>query len=301
MPAIALTAASIDAHTVVPVVTGLGLTEAPWYDEFTESVCFSDVTGGGVWRYSPNTGRLEQIVGRRRGIGGLVGNTDGQLVVTGKSVMLARPGDGLGDTVCRAEDAGPHVIGFNDLCADEAGRVYVGALTFLPLTGRPSPGLICVIEPGGDVRRVADDVVLPNGMAFDWTASLLYVCDSEQGSLIAYRQQSDGRLTVERRLRCAPGGRPDGVAVAADGSLWVARAEAGVIDVLDESGEVQDRWSFPGGAVTNLCFGGKCNDTLFLTGGGIPPDDRPGGLWAARAPVAGSAVRLGQVGQLLGR
>ena len=290
MRSVPLESALVEGERFVPVVTGLGLTEAPWYDAEAGAVCFSDVTQGGVWRYFPDSGEVEQVVAHRRGIGGLVGNADGRLLIAGKTVALKDLGSAATDIVCSPDDVGEGVIGFNDLCADAAGRVYVGALTFLPLSGRPSPGAICVIERDRRMRVVADDVVLPNGMAFDPDSSLLYVCDSELGHVAVYRCAANGDLELAHTIPCADGGRPDGLALTTDGSLWVAQADGAVVDVLDVSGEVHARWPFPGGAVTNLCFGGPRFDTLFATGGGIPPDDRPGGLWATRTSATGRGV-----------
>ncbi|MGZ0218310.1 MAG: SMP-30/gluconolactonase/LRE family protein [Acidimicrobiales bacterium] len=75
-------------------------------------------------------------------------------------------------------------------------------------------------------------------------------------------------------------GRPDGLAVAEDGTVWVARAEAGLVDALDPNGALIGRWQVPGGmAATSVAF---MDDILFVTGGALPPVEGGGRIWAAR-------------------
>ena len=108
-------------------------------------VYFSDVLGGGVYRWSPD-GEVETVLEKRRGIGGMCLHADG-----GAGRLRARR-----DPRARRRAAGPArgldgVTGFNDLGVDADGRVYVGALRFRPFGGEsPVPGEIWRI---GDGRR----------------------------------------------------------------------------------------------------------------------------------------------------
>src|SRR5262245_53505358 len=96
---------------------GYGLAEAPRVDE-QGRLYFSDVLGGGVYRWSPD-GTVATVVPKRRGVGGLVLHADGGLVVTGRDVVHVRDGES------RPLLAVDGVVGFNDLTTDRHGRVFV--------------------------------------------------------------------------------------------------------------------------------------------------------------------------------
>jgi gluconolactonase len=66
-------------------------------------------------------------------------------------------------------------------------------------------------------------------------------------------------------------GLADGMAVAEDGSLWIAVAEVGgegFIDVLEPDGELRMRVRMPHSKVKSLCFGGSDLRSVYVTLGG---------------------------------
>jgi gluconolactonase len=59
------------------------------------------------------------------------------------------------------------IVGFNDLTTDAMGRIYVGSLCldpFKPDQRTPRPGWLHVIDTDGSSRRLADNVLLTNGL-----------------------------------------------------------------------------------------------------------------------------------------
>src|SRR5688500_5950341 len=105
------------------LVSMAGLLEGPTVDS-AGGVFFSDVLQGGVYRWSPSG--LEEVVPKRRGIGGIVLHEDGGLLVTGRDVTHMRNGD---KRVLLDVDG---VTGFNDLGTAPDGSIYVGSLRFMP-------------------------------------------------------------------------------------------------------------------------------------------------------------------------
>jgi sugar lactone lactonase YvrE len=276
------------------LVGDLALTEAPWWEPATNSVVFVDVVNGGVWDYGVPGDELNELFPRRRGIGGVIGTRAGEFVIGGRDVALLRGGDLT--SLCGPTDVDESMIGINDLCADPSGRIVFGVLSFHPLGDTPPTlGALARREHDGSVRVLADDVVLPNGLCFNGDDTVLYVCDSASGAVLRYDVTEDDGLRRRGEIHCDDGGRPDGIAMDECGHLWVARAEAEVIDVIDVDGTVLARHPFPGGAATNLSFGGATGNTLYVTGGGVPPDTRPGGLWSAQANVRGLPVHRAEV------
>ena len=88
------------------LASGFSLLEGPTVNR-EGHVYFSDVLGGGVYRWSPDG--VQQVVPKRRGVGGIVLHEDGGLIVTGRDVLHVR--DGESRTVLALDG----VTGFNDL------------------------------------------------------------------------------------------------------------------------------------------------------------------------------------------
>src|SRR3954470_12141505 len=111
---------------------GFMLAEAPLVGA-DGSAYFSDAVGGGVRRIDPD-GRVEVVLERRRGIGGMAFDRTGALVVTGRTVQVEGR-DLLGEQ--------PGVTGFNDMGVADDGTFWAGALTFNPFKGEsPTPGAL---------------------------------------------------------------------------------------------------------------------------------------------------------------
>jgi len=126
---------------------------------------------------------------------------------------------------------------------------------------------------GKTLRRVADDLVQPNGVIGTPDGKTLYVADIRAGKTYAYAIQPDGSL-MNKRLFCELGS--DGMTIDNEGNVYLTGR--GVI-VFNAQGEkirqidVPERWT------ANVCFGGKDMHTLFITASR--------GLYAIRMRVKG--------------
>src|SRR4051812_36416846 len=67
------------------LVSGFRLVEGPVYEAESDSLVFSDVFGGGVYRLRPD-GSYETLVQRRRGVGGIVPHAAGGYVIGGRNL-----------------------------------------------------------------------------------------------------------------------------------------------------------------------------------------------------------------------
>src|SRR5712692_2608555 len=133
------------------LVFGYGLVEAPRVDD-AGRVYFSDVLGGGVYRWSAD-GSVATVVPKRRGVGGLVLHADGGVVISGKDLSHVRDGQ----TRVLLSVAG--AVGFNDLTTDAAGRVYVGSLRSSAFESGPrTPGELWRVDADGQAVEVYGNV-----------------------------------------------------------------------------------------------------------------------------------------------
>lgn len=275
------------------IATGYGLIEGPVWDP-AQGLYWSDVLHGGVHRLS-RAGEVSIAIPHRRGIGGMARHADGGLVVGGRNIAWKSLADDRGAVLLDPAQV-PGAIGFNDLTTDAAGRIYVGSLAYRVFAGdAPVPGHLHVIDLDGTLRTVADGVLLTNGLGFSPDGRRLYHSDSRSGLVRAYEIGADGAVGAWRPLAEAHQ-VPDGLAVAADGSVWVALAEGGCVLVLEPDGRERARIPVPLPMVTSVCFGGDdLRDLYVVTGSRGAPTDRSGTVYRMRADVPGMLRPLARV------
>ena len=115
---------------------------------------------------------------------------------------------------------------------------------------------------------LADDFVLPNGLAFSPDESVLYINDTRRGHIRAFELLPSGMLAkhtdrVFADLRGPEPGVPDGMKVDVEGNVYCGGA--GGIWVMDPSGKKLGRIVHGAPATTNIAFGGEDWKTLYFT------------------------------------
>lgn len=140
----------------------------------------------------------------------------------------------------------------NELVVDGAGNAFVNG----------GEGSVVRVTPDGAVRKVAEGLKFPNGMALVDRDGTLVVADSHAQALIAYDVQGDGSLSSGRvwaELEHAP----DGICADADGAIWVATVPGQRCLRVREGGEVLDTVSADRGCFACM-LGGEDGRTLFI-------------------------------------
>jgi sugar lactone lactonase YvrE len=272
------------------LVDGFGLLEAArWYDG--QGLLFSDMTGGGVYRYDGAVGSPEVVIPHRKGIGGLVAHRSGGLVVAGRNV--AHKGADGTTTVILA--TGPDETFFNDLTADAKGRLLVGSVGVgsspheSAREAQRAPGRLYRVDLEGSVTVLADDVLVSNGLGVAPSGDVLYHVDSYRRTVWAFDDDDNRRVFAELSEY---DGIPDGLAVAADGSVFVAMAGGGVVLVWRADGTRIAEFPVPQPLVTSVCFGGPALRSLYVLTGvnGQYPDERGGAVYLHDADGPGLAA-----------
>jgi len=129
------------------------------------------------------------------------------------------------------------------------------------------------VDPAGrEITAVATDFDKPNGLAFSPDETVLYVADSavtdgpgRNSHIRRFEVDGIGRLSGGE-IFANTIGVPDGMRVDVEGNLW---ASAGAkIDVYAPDGALLGQIvDFPA-PVSNLAFGGRDHDRIFVTAGG---------------------------------
>jgi sugar lactone lactonase YvrE len=248
------------------LVTGRGLVEAPrWHDG---RLYFSDWTAGEVLATDAD-GHTEVVArvpsfplcsawlpdGRLL----LVSSADGRL--------LRREPDGSLQT--HAELGGP---GWNDIVVDGRGNAYVNSVGFDMVAGEaPRPGHVVLATPDGTVRRVADDLAFPNGMAVTADNATLIVAESHGRRLTAFAVGGDGGLGGRRVFADLGEDAPDGICVDAEGAVWYATVPGRRCVRVADGGRVLQTVPLDRGGFACV-LGGPDRRTLFVTAAEWCPD-----------------------------
>lgn len=185
---------------------------------------------------------------------------DGRLLVTGRGLDRIEPD---GSTVSHADLSGLGVEGFNEIVVDGRGNIYVnGGCDFAPGEGE-APGIIALVTPDGAVRKAADGIAFPNGMAVTSDNSTLIVAESFAGRLTAFDIAADGRLSNRRVWADRVG--PDGICIDAGGAVWtgVGSFDDNHVGRVRDGGETFERVKLDAPCFACM-LGGEDRRTLFM-------------------------------------
>ncbi|MDO5524157.1 MAG: SMP-30/gluconolactonase/LRE family protein [Bacteroidia bacterium] len=114
------------------------------------------------------------------------------------------------------------------------------------------------LNPEGKVSRVIDDYKQPNGLIGTSDGKILYVADINDRKIWKYDIQPDGSLA--NKTYFAPHGS-DGMSIDNQGNVYLTM---GKVWVYSPQGELIQEIEVPE-SPSNVCFGGKKRDTLFIT------------------------------------
>jgi len=267
---------------------GYGLIEGPRVDG-AGNLYFSDVTNGGVFRRRPD-GSIDTVVPKRRGVGGIALHAEGGLVISGKNICHVHDGH---TRIVFQRDGVP---GFNDLFTDAEGRVYTGSMRSNPFSteGERTPGECYRIDGEGRATELYGGVSLTNGIGFSPDGKTIYHNDTANSVIHVHRLDASGRATLAPPIPVEGG--PDGLAVDAEGGVWVALYLAGAVQRYLPDGTQGARITVPARAVTSLCFGGPdLRDLYVVTADNSDDPARGGTVFRMRSPVAGLPAPFARV------
>jgi sugar lactone lactonase YvrE len=230
------------------------------------------------------------MLGDRRGIGGMVLHSNGDMLVSGRDVVavgLDLDGSSSPAVTARAVLADPDATGFNDLGAGTDGELLCGVLRYRPLRGDPPvAGSLRVVATGCAARDLDGEVWWPNGVAVD--SGWLYLSDFATGVVLRARWADDAQL---RPWWSSPSGQADGMAVDASGAVLVALGSGGGVARVLPDGTTDTIVEVPASFVASVCFRGDDLDRLIVTTADNTEDpDLAGCVFELAAPVPGAVL-----------
>lgn len=112
---------------------------------------------------------------------------------------------------------------------------------------------------------VQDDLTYPNGLTISPDNKYLYLGESAQESVFRWEILKNGTLRDKELFIQLEGGDPDGMEFGPDGNLYIAHFGGGNIYAVSPNREIIHILPTPGKKPTNVEWGGKDKQTLFLT------------------------------------
>lgn len=253
---------------VVKLHGDFAFTEGPAVDR-QGNLFFTDIPNNRIHRRS-REGELTVFREPSGHANGLMFMGNGELVaceMDGRVVAISPDGETVREIATMYQ--GERFNAPNDLVIDRQGGVYFTD----PHYRAPDPlpqGTTAVyyVPPGGEPRRLLDDLKAPNGVILSPDEKTLYVIPSQQEEMMAYPVETPGKLG-EGRVLCRlvqaegqSGGGGDGLTVDVQGNLYITHSLG--LQVFSPGGELLGIIKLPEGPA-NVTFGGPENKTLFVT------------------------------------
>jgi gluconolactonase len=250
----------------------LGPAEGPvWWKE-GGYLLFSDIHNNKRMKFEPGKG-VSLVLEPTNRANGLTRDLQGRLLACEHdSRRVTRQEKDGSITVVANSFQGRQLNRPNDVVVKSDGCIYFTD----PWTSPNAPqqwdltfsGVYRVTADLGTMTLLADDFVLPNGLAFSPDEAVLYINDSRRGHIRAFGLLPNGTLAkasdrVFVDLRGDEPGVPDGMKVDVAGNLYCGGA--GGIWVMDPNGKKLGRIVHGAPATTNIAFGGDDWRTLYFT------------------------------------
>jgi sugar lactone lactonase YvrE len=212
----------------------------------------------------------------------------GLLLALGTGFATLDLADGTLVDVARVP-ADPARVRMNDGKVDPAGRFWAGTMA---LDGARGRGALYRLDATGSPARVIQPVSISNGLGWSPDATRMFFVDTPTRTVASYAFDPD-RGTLGRRTRLVDtspfSGLPDGLAVDADGNVWVAFWDGASVRCFSGAdGRLLDEIRVPVTRPTSCAFGGPELATLLITTArtGLPDAQ------LAREPLAGSVLAV---------
>ena len=148
----------------------------------------------------------------------------------------------------------------NDLAISRNGTLWASDPSWAKSTGQ-----VWRIDRNRKVTRVAADMGTTNGIEVSPDGRTLYVNESVQRNVWAFRIERDRSISGKRLLIQFQDAGLDGMRCDVDGNLYITCSNQGMVSVVSPQGKVLHEVDVLGKHPTNLCFGGPDGRTCYVT------------------------------------
>jgi sugar lactone lactonase YvrE len=282
----------LKATCVLDVHSLLG--ETPVWSADEKALYWIDCMAPSVHRFRPQNAKDEILPLEIDGyLGSIALCADGGLLVFSGSGLFHCRSKGERRPLAKPDADRPGNLP-NDGKCDPQGRFWFG--TMHAASAEPT-GRLYRYDSARGLAVMDDGFACANGMGWSPDGSIFYFVDMMPGHILAYDfDGSDGSIS-NRRIFAAISpdeGMPDGLAVDAEGGVWVAHWDGWCLSRFTPDGKRERKIEVPAQRPTCPTFGGDDLRDLYLTSSAadLPAESlargpKSGGLFLLRSDVAG--------------
>jgi|HubBroStandDraft_6_1064221.scaffolds.fasta_scaffold57915_2 sugar lactone lactonase YvrE len=267
----------------VPVAAGT-LPEGPYWDDVAGGLYWVDIPAGRVHFLDESGGQRTWAAGQP--VAAAAGRAGGGLVLAVRKGFAALDlATGQTSALAGVEPDRPDNR-MNDGACDRAGRFFAGTKAE---DDAPGAGALYRLDPDHVVTLVVADVTISNGIGWSPDEQLMYYVDSPTRRVDVFDYDpASGAIEGRRPFARLPSAdaMPDGLAVDAEGGVWVALWGGSAVHRYDAAGRLDQVVEVPHVNVTSCAFGGPGLDLLYVTAA-AGPGAAEGALYRGPAGVAG--------------
>ena len=223
-------------------------------------VFYQDIPNSKTYKVSVD-GKLSELSIDAKKASGTSFGADGKRYVAAGGASQIISYDASGKETVVADNIKP-----NDLIVAKNGNIYVTVPD-----GSQNPSKLILIKPNGEKKIVDEGLRFANGCVLTPDQTQLLVTESTSHWVWIYKIEPDGSLSSKQRYGWlhfpdeADNAWSDGLKCDRDGRVYVTTRSG--IQVMDQLGRVNAILPSPGGQTSNLCFGGKDFDVIYVSCG----------------------------------
>ncbi len=262
--------------------------EGAFWDARSQRLLYVDMLAGDVMESGESATPIRHHVGsvaaaiRARASGGYVVALENGFAITDDELAIV---DHLPavfvDSTVRMNDGG----------CDPQGRFYCGTMAY---DMAPHRGTLFRLDTDRRISVALEGVTISNGLQWRDDGELVYYNDTPTGRVDMFDfDGGTGEFHNRRTFVSVPAadGLPDGMAIDAEGGVWIALWQGGAVHRYAPDGSLSEVVTVPARQVTSCAFGGADLGTLFITtsrlGLGLEAEPDAGSVFAVTAGVAG--------------
>lgn len=261
-----------------------------WWDDRDESLWWTDVEGGRLYRLNFET-RIQSAIYEGPAVGAFLPQEDHSWLLFRDRDIVLFDFESLTQVTPLIENVRVDGDRFNEAIADAEGRVLVGTIR----NGRPNGAGVYRLDQTGTLSKVLGGTGQSNGMAWNAKADALYwTCGTTRTICRCRYDVKHGTLSNRQVFHeCLPEeGMPAGLAVDAEGILWSARRGAGVILKIAGDRRLMGQVTLPARDVTSVAFGGPDHRTVFVS---AIIEEGHSKIFMLQSPIPGMPLRRARI------
>ena len=249
--------------TLTKIAEGFRYTEGPAWGPDAK-LYFTDRPSARILTWSSEKG-LSDFRTDPGGANGLAFTKDGNLIVceSGARRVISIAPDGT-ETILADSYEGKKLNAPNDACVDSKGGIYFAdhSMRSKEILEQSGDHIYYIKPDRSGIIKVTDDLKYPNGVIIDPERKRLYVTDSGTNETYIYSVNKDGTLK-DKHVFATEG--YDGIEIDEMGNVYITPFN-NFVSIYSPDGKRIDEIQVSS-RPSNLCFGGKDKNILFITAG----------------------------------